>query len=145
MTMGTTRLQRNRIIEPSIACGSFLIILLALTCQPSQSEVSAHQPTVAAPASGVVEVIHVPSDYATIQAAVNAASEGAIIQVAAGTYNENVLISKSGLRLHAAAGAVLDGNGTGIGIYVLGTSSAAPVTDVEISGFEVENCDSGIV
>jgi nitrous oxidase accessory protein NosD len=92
-----------------------------------------------------MEVLHVPNDYPTIQAAVNAASEGAIIQVAAGTYNEKVLISKSSLRLHAASGAVLDGNGTGgIGIYVLGASNA-PVTDVEISGFEVENFNSGIV
>ena len=143
--METTRLKRNRIIKPIIAFGSFLIILLALTCPPSQWGVSAHKSTVEVPAGVGVEVLHVPSDYLTIQAAVNAASEGAIIQVAAGTYNENVLISKSGLRLKAAAGAVLEGNRTGIGIYVLGASNAAPVTDVEISGFEVENFDSGIV
>ena len=34
-------------------------------------------------------------DYATIQAAINAASTGDVIEVAAGTYNENVIVSKS--------------------------------------------------
>src|SRR5215475_3280617 len=140
--MKTTKLQINGIIKPIIGFASFLMILLALTFPPSQWA-SAHKPTVEAPASDV-EVLHVPRDYVTIQAAVNAASEGAIIQVAAGTYNEKVVISKSSLRLHAAAGAVLEGDGTGIGIYVLGASNAR-VTDVEISGFEVENFNSGIV
>lgn len=142
--METTRLQRNRFIKPTIAFGSFLIILLALICPQSRSGVSAHKPTFEVPATGTMQVLQVPSDYATIQAAVDAASEGADIQVMAGIYNEKVLISKSGLRLHAAAGAVLDGPGTGIGIYVLGATTA-PVTDVEISGFEVRNFNSGIV
>src|SRR5215472_10112464 len=143
--METTKLPRKQIIKSIIAFGGFWMALLALMYPASQWRVSAHKPTVEAPASDV-EVLHVPRDYATIQAAVNAASEGTMIQVAAGTYNENVVISKSGLRLHAAAGAVLDGTGlAGIGFHVLGTSTAAPVTDVEISGFEVENFNSGIV
>jgi parallel beta-helix repeat protein len=92
-----------------------------------------------------VNILHVPGDYATIQAAVNAASPGDIIRVAAGVYNENVVIATSGLRLHASSGAVIDGAGlTGSGIHVLGTA-AQPVADVEVSGFEVRDFQRGIV
>src|SRR5512143_339841 len=92
-----------------------------------------------------VNVLKVPGDYATIQAAVDAASSGDIIQVKAGVYNENVVIVTSGLRLHAGSGAVIDGAGlTGSGILVLGTA-ADPVTDVVVSGFEVRDFQRGIV
>jgi hypothetical protein len=95
--------------------------------------------------SAAGHVLHVPRDYPTIQAAVDAAGEGDIVQVHRGTYTERVVITKSEVRLHASAGAVLDGSTLGgIGIHVLGTASA-PVTDVEISGFEVANFERGIV
>lgn len=44
------------------------------------------------------QVLKVPRDYLTIQAAVSAAHSGDTIKVAAGVYNENVVISTSGLR-----------------------------------------------
>jgi parallel beta-helix repeat protein len=91
-------------------------------------------------------VLHVPRDFPTIQAAVTAAREGDIIQVQSGTYNENVVLTTSGLRLHAASGVVLDGTGlTGIGILILGASAAEPITGVEVSGFEVRNFERGII
>jgi hypothetical protein len=91
-------------------------------------------------------VLHVPRDYSTIQAAVDAAAEGSIVQVAAGIYNENVVVSRSGVRLHAAAGVVLDGTGlNGIGISVRGASLASPVSSVEVSGFAVRNFERGII
>jgi parallel beta-helix repeat protein len=90
-------------------------------------------------------VIKVPRDFPTIQAAVNAANPGDTIKVAAGVYNENVVISTSGLRLKGSEGAVIDGAGlTGTGILVLGTA-AQPVADVEVSGFEVRDFQRGIV
>jgi parallel beta-helix repeat protein len=92
-----------------------------------------------------VNVLRVPDQYSTIQAAVDAAQPNDIIQVAAGIYAERVLISTSGLRLRGASGAVIDGTGlTGIGIQVLGTPSA-PIMDVEVSGFEVRNFERGII
>ncbi|NNK02723.1 MAG: hypothetical protein HKP58_20105 [Desulfatitalea sp.] len=45
--------------------------------------------------AAVIPVVHVPSDYATIQAAVDAAAEGGTIIVDDGVYTENVSIAKS--------------------------------------------------
>lgn len=93
-------------------------------------------------------ILHVPRDFGNIQAAVDAASPGDIIQVQAGVYAEHVVVETSGIRLHAQGRVVIDGtasllDGTGIGIQVLGTS-ASPVTGVEIDGFEVQNFEQGI-
>ncbi|HSL31070.1 MAG TPA: hypothetical protein VK900_17855 [Anaerolineales bacterium] len=41
-----------------------------------------------------VRVIRVPEDYATIQAAINAAQPADIVQVRAGTYNENLVLDR---------------------------------------------------
>lgn len=43
--------------------------------------------------------IHVPRDHATIQAAVDAASEGATIVVAPGVYEESVVVRRSGVTI----------------------------------------------
>jgi parallel beta-helix repeat protein len=92
------------------------------------------------------QVLHVPRDYSTIQAAVNAAAEGDTIQVRPGIYNENVVLTTSDVRLHGSSGVVLDGtNLVGIGISVRGASAALPVLNVEVSGFEVRNFERGIV
>ncbi len=90
------------------------------------------------------KVRHVPRDYATIQAAIDAAGEGEIIQVGAGIYHENLVITTSGLRLHGSNGAVIEGAGTGTAIHVLGTVGQ-PVSNVEISGFEIRTFEKGIV
>ena len=49
--------------------------------------------------------INVPGDQPTIQAAVNAASAGDTIVVAAGTYNEDVLVNKTVVVQGAGAGS----------------------------------------
>jgi len=78
----------------------------------------------------------------SISAAVVAASAGDIIQVAAGTYKEQVVISKS-LSLVADSNRkpVIDASGLNTGFFVNGMSAAPNpgVTGVVISGFEVEN------
>jgi hypothetical protein len=51
--------------------------------------------------------LHVPADYPTIQAAVDAAENGDRIQIAAGAYTGQVLISDKRLTLTGSAGTVL--------------------------------------
>src|SRR6185436_12938447 len=41
-----------------------------------------------------VTVLRVPEDYPTIQAAINAAEAADLIQVRAGTYNENIILDR---------------------------------------------------
>ena len=92
------------------------------------------------------QVLHVPHDYPTIQAAVNAAADGDTVQVKAGVYNENVVVSTSGVKVGASGGVVLDGTGlTGIGVHVRGASAANLVSGVEISHFEIANFERGII
>ena len=107
------------------------------------------------------QVWHVPADYPTIQAAVDAAAEGDTILVAPGVYSENVVVSTSRLALRGAGpvspverpgvgageNVVLDGTdlgGIGIGIHVRGASAAEPVIGVEVSQLEVRNFERGI-
>jgi len=61
---------------------------------------------------GAMQSITVPTDYATIQEAVDAASEGANIFVNSGTYNEDVVISTAGLKLQARDNVLLNGRFT---------------------------------
>lgn len=91
--------------------------------------------------TGAVYQVGASGNFLTIQAAINAAPAGEIIEVLPGTYSEHVTINKP-LKLQATR-AVLDGaalgGGTGIGILVSGVSNA------EVSGFTVQNFERGIV
>ncbi len=92
-------------------------------------------------------VLQVPGEYPTIQAAVEAASPGDQIRVAAGVYNERVSITTSGLRLQASNGVVIDGtglDGTSPGVSISGAENA-PLVGVELAGFEIRNFPQGIV
>jgi trimeric autotransporter adhesin len=70
--------------------------------------------------------------YATIQEAINAAAAGDTIMVAAGTYSENLSITK-GLSL-VAVGAVVLQPATGNAVVISGDLNGA---DVSITGFEI--------
>ncbi len=89
---------------------------------------------------GGVRTILVPYDYSTIQAAVNAASDGDTIVVAAGTYNENqILITKALTVYGAGAGAtIVDGQLVApptVGLVRI----TANTGNVIFSGFTVRN------
>lgn len=97
-------------------------------------------------AAGDGSTLRVPQDFRTIQEAVDAAGPGAVIRVDAGTFSENVVISKPDLTLRGAGGrTVLDGSGRlGIGIHVRGGTGQA-VQRVEVSGLVVQGFERGIV
>ena len=79
-----------------------ITILLALALS---APASAQAPT---------KTLAVPSEHKTIQAAVNAASEGDTILVAAGTYRENIKLKKGVvLRGSGARSTTIDGGGSG--------------------------------
>ncbi len=56
-------------------------------------------------------IIHVPADYPTIQAAVNAASEGDLVLIAKGVYHEAVDVKTAGITIRGEdrMGVQLDG------------------------------------
>jgi hypothetical protein len=88
----------------------------------------------------------VPSQYATIQAAINAASSNSVINVAPGTYNERLSFStKMMLTINGTGGAaatIIDGGSTGP-ILAVGPMSMAgmPIT---MNGFTFQNGYSSI-
>ena len=83
-----------------------------------------------------LSIVDVPADYPTIQEAVNSASPGQTIQVAAGTYYEHVTINKS-LTLIGKKGATIDGSGGGNVINIT-------TNNISISGFTIRNGRFGI-
>lgn len=88
------------------------------------------------PVGAEQEVIRVPGDHSTIQKAIEAADPGDIIQVAAGTYKENLRITKS-LRLRGEGPdkTIVSKDGTVVFIN-------AP--NVEFQGFSVRDGTYGI-
>ncbi len=79
--------------------------------------------------------------YTTIGDAVAAASPGDTIQVAQGTYKEDVVIGKPlSLIGHNAADTIIDATGLANGIYVDGLDNSG-LANVTVSGFTVENAN----
>lgn len=75
----------------------------------------------------------VPEDYATIQAAVDAAADGDTIWVSRGTYSESVVIEKSGIELRARGpGVVIDADG-GVAIRIGYAPSSAVRCPVHVA------------
>ncbi|MBN1454683.1 MAG: right-handed parallel beta-helix repeat-containing protein [Methanomicrobia archaeon] len=83
-------------------------------------------------------IIYVPSDYPTIQAAVDNAGSGYTIMVSPLTYNENVVITRS-LKLIGAdtSATIIDGGGSGTCVHIA-------ADNVELSGFTITNADYGV-
>lgn len=121
--------------------GVLSAVTLAVACtDPGTPVVSDAWSGPAFDAAAATNVLHVPRHFPTIQAAVDAAEPGDVIQVATGLYHEMVVITTSGIRLHGqgpaddgAGGAVVNADGHDYGFLVQGAS------DVTIEGFRVEH------
>jgi len=89
---------------------------------------------------GGASTLLVPQDYTTIQAAVNAASPGDTIVVAAGTYNENQIRISKALKIYGSGADSTIING---GDAVLSEAGLVRITanggNVVFSGFTVRN------
>lgn len=77
-----------------------------------------------AAAAGAVraDILRVPQEHATIQAAVDAAQPGDEIRIAKGTYAESVLIAGKSDLLLRGGGATLDGGGDDLALTITGSS-----------------------
>lgn len=83
--------------------------------------------------------IRVPSQYATIQEAINAASPRMTIEVSSGIYHENVVMNKTVVLLgESQETTIIDGGGAG-------NSTIVTADDVTVRGFTVTNGINGLV
>jgi parallel beta-helix repeat protein len=84
----------------------------------------------------VPTTLHVPGDYSTIQAAINASIDGDTISIGSGTYNENIVIDRNiNLVSNYATGIIINGNGTDNAITIKGGK------DVLIQRFTIKSKD----
>ncbi len=94
--------------------------------------------------SAQAETINVPDDYSTIQAAVDAADVGDIIQVAAGIYSEQVVINKAvSLDGENASSTIIDGGGEEGAVLMISTDNVT-LTDFTITGSGTNDQSAGI-
>ena len=129
-------MKRIAYLTLSLGTASLLILLLVMT-------IGAQGPD---HVNGTI--IQVPDDYPTIQAAIDAASDGDTIQVAAGDYTENLTISEgtplsggwvSPLGARQAGDSTINGQGLG---RVISITCSLSDTVVTIDGFTIWNGDA---
>jgi hypothetical protein len=91
------------------------------------------------------QTIHVPADQPTIQAGINAASNGDIVLVSPGRYNENIDFKGKGITVTSGAKTYSDAAATIINSVASGPvvnfSTNEPPTAV-LNGFTIQGCSS---
>ena len=97
--------------------------------------------------TSLAATITVPDDYASIQAAIDASSDGDVIHVRAGIYtdvHDGFIVNTKGkaitlLAIDGAGSAVIDGSGQWRGC----SFTNGETNDTVIDGFTIRNCNSG--
>jgi hypothetical protein len=83
-------------------------------------------------------IIHVPADQPTIQAGINAASNGDTVLVAPGTYKENINFNGKAITVKSSGGpkvTIIDGGGVGLVV----TFSSHETSSSVLNGFTLQN------
>jgi parallel beta-helix repeat protein len=82
-------------------------------------------------------VLKVPEKYATIQAAINAASPGDTVWIAPGIYHESIIINKT-ITLIGKPGSepTFDGGGSGIAITIVPSGSGSTIAGIVITSWD---------
>ena len=97
-----------------VSCGGDDSSSTTATDAPSTQAASTEAPATEAPSTTAAEdgVLNVPDEFATIQEAVDAASEGDLILIAPGTYNEAVQVTTNNIVIRGLDRntTILDGN-----------------------------------
>lgn len=92
----------------------------------------------AASSADAADVINVPADFSTIQAAIDAAAPGDTVTVAPGTYFENISFLGKDITVHSSGGAAvttIDGQDLGSVVTIANGESSAAV----LQGFTIQN------
>jgi serine protease len=87
---------------------------------------------------GAAAVLRVPQDYPTIQSAIDVASAGDTVLVAAGTYDETIDFHAKAITVASESGAattIIDGDGVGVVVTINANAGETPV----LRGFTVRN------
>src|SRR3954465_7558775 len=87
-------------------------------------------------------IIHVPADQPTIQAAINAATNGDTVLVADGTYKENINFNGKLITVtsqHGASKTTIDGGGVNTVVLFVTNETSASI----LNGFTITNGSAG--
>jgi predicted outer membrane repeat protein len=87
----------------------------------------------------VVDSLDVPGEYATIQAAINAASDGDIVLVSDGTYSENINYNGKNITVQSVNGAgstIIQGSGANAAVVTFNTGETSSAV---LDGFTIDN------
>ena len=128
---------RERTIRGGRALAVAFVVVVSVTTVGVGSAISADAAATTLVVDGEADG---DSEYATIQAAVDAAAEGDTVEVNPGTYREEVIVNKT-LTLVASRGATITGSSfTGSSFGVRITGNASPV----VAGFTITQHNAGI-